>query len=277
MLGVVFALLTATPATVNQIIPKAVCGDTVQLATGIYARVDLNTKPACTVAIDISAATINWLYASNASNFDIEGAKTGLITGGQPETVQIRQSDHISIRGVEFMNWSNQGAAISTLNSNHLDIGGNEFAHSQGDATDLVSTQFVRVHDNRYWDLNYVNGENHTDALQVWSVVGLTPSSNIEADHNDINCACQGLDDNGTAGMPTETDMSFHDNLIATTMTEAVQLANCSARCSLVNNTARTAYGMPIGWGGAQVKSIATPGGEAATFTGNVNGANPTH
>jgi len=268
MINLVLALLTATPATLPAQVAAAKCGDTIQ-AEGTFPRIGIKARPTCPVTLDLTRATVNWLLIQGASNWTVQG---GAFTGSRFMAVQVRDSDHLSFENGVYTAWGT--AAISTPNSNHIDIGGNSFSHSNGDATDLVSSQFVRVHHNHYFDMTFHNEGNHTDLVQMWSNVGLPITSDVEIDHNNANCDCQGWDNYGNGDGLLVQNINLHDNVIATSLTAAGSFKLCAGTCTMTNNVATTLPGMPHGWGGAQWVMTPAPGA-TVKISGNVNGAKP--
>lgn len=258
------ALLAATPANINAQMTAAKCGDTVQ-AVGNFSRINLSNLP-CTATLDLTQANVTYIYANKAANWFVEN---GFVTGSSAQSIQVINSNNLHFSGIVLDNFGKTG--IGLLTSNNIEIDHITFEHSMADATDIVSSQFVHIHDNKYIDLVYDNTILHADMVQMWSLVGSPITSDIEIDHNIGITTSQGFDSFGNGdGLPVQ-NINIHDNNVSTTMVWAGNFTNCQGKCSMVNNYAQTAFGQPHGWGG----TVWVMTGPNVTFSGNTNGVAP--
>lgn len=268
MISLILALLTASPANVQAQIGAARCGDTVALAGSFPAKIAIKSRPTCAATLDLTGATINWLFFQGASNWTVKG---GEFTGAPYEEIQIEGSDHLVFDRPWLHDYGTAGFSIGT--SSQIDIDDASCAHTGGDCVDIGSSQFVTIHRLKAFDLHY-SLALHSDVVQIWSVAGQPISSDIAIDHAMAACHCQGFDSFGNgSGLPVK-NISLTDSVIATDQVWAANFTGCTGACVMTNNRAETLFGQQHGWGGAQFVMTAAPGA-TVTLSGNSNGAAP--
>jgi hypothetical protein len=271
----VAALVTATPANVEASLAKARGGDTIALAPGAYPRITVyGLRPASTVTIDASAATIGSMAFTNASNFVVEGGSFG---PARFQIVQVINSDHLALRHGYY---SGAGAAgIAVTASAHIDIVGNRFRNSAGDGVDIAASQFITVDGNSCAAFASANGV-HPDCVEAWSVVGKLQTSDLDIENNVAVGHMQGFTgfDHGVGGYSRVT---VKNNVAAIDFSWAGQWNACQG-CVMTGNIAYTLPTLPRGFVPPTWQLTALPidrpdGGNTKgnVSSNNINGVKP--
>jgi nitrous oxidase accessory protein NosD len=193
-------VLRAKPETFAAVARAAQPGDWIVLARGYYGDVALpKADHAEPVAIDASQsrartliirATAGWTWLGGTIDTPPAAYRGVLIDGAQ----------RIEIAGV-YLTGGLTGAAV--IGSQDIMLRGNVVTGMQGDGFNVVASQRVRIIGNTLTDFRpgeavwrdgvLVKDAPHSDAIQLWSLSGREPTSDVLILGNRIEGRTQGI------------------------------------------------------------------------------------
>jgi hypothetical protein len=234
------ATLTATPASVRDVLSDAKGGDTIVLSKAVYTQVSVyNLNPTTAITIDARAATVHYMPFENSSNITLLGGAFGPSTYA---TVTFINSHNLTLQGGVFTNPGT--AAVGITSSQHINVVGTTITGSLGDGIDIAASQYVYVQGNAC--LDNIQTAIHPDCVQMWSIPGKPPVSHITITGNRARGNTQGFDlfDHGTGG---GSYIDVDHNVICTTYVWAGQV-NGVTKSTMTNNVAYTLPGAVAQW-----------------------------
>ena len=200
---VILAGLTATPATLPQVIARAKPGDTITLAPGNYPTVIIanrvNDRP---VVVDASAATLREVTFRGSAGWTWQGGKIV----GPPEQFYgslIDNSKRIRIVGVTY-----SGVRVGTAvfrNSENVELLKNRYDGVRSDGINIAGARNVRVVGNTCVNFKPIpptydaagkkllRDGDHPDCVQAWVVPNHLPTENLYIAENYANGDMQGI------------------------------------------------------------------------------------
>ncbi len=206
---VLAALIAATPATFPQALAQAKTGDTVQLSGNFGALVVQKAPPG--VSIDASGAAFTYVYLSGLSGLTWSGGTFAPVDwhGG----FYVLNSQDITVSGLSTRDagsWPGFSARKSsniTLGASRFDrpsigitieevsggtVSGNSVVGASIDGIDIAGSHGLRV------VLNGLSGNIpapgvHADGIQLWSLAGEAPTSDIYVGQNLVFGHTQGV------------------------------------------------------------------------------------
>lgn len=217
------ATLSATPTTLVAVFNAAAAGDTIRLAAGTYGRTALRDRRFAT-PLTINAADAR--FTSTLSFSNVEGV---VLRGGRYQVPAIQYARGITVSGGADISIeapivtgyaTTQGVSVSgaraitvvdgRFTGLKLGIGltqvtgaellRNEFSRMTSDGINIAGSHQVLARYNRCSDTR-IEALAHPDCVQMWSITGWPPQSDIEVSDNVISGPTQGISSfNGSAG-----------------------------------------------------------------------------
>jgi hypothetical protein len=168
------AMISASPASIEDTIRRAQPGDTIRLAPGNYGTVTLHDRQwAQPVTIDAKDAVMV-LVLERVSGLAIRGGRFGPARDNLGYAALLRSSSRISFEGSNFVD-ATRGMVIDR--SNNVTIDSATFSGMTVDGINIASSQHVRVSNSRCADFSPEPGA-HPDCVQLWS----RPATGITSD-----------------------------------------------------------------------------------------------
>lgn len=184
------ATVEATPATLAERLQRAAAGDTIHLAAGSYAAVELRDRHwSPPVTVDARAAQVRAVHLLAVSGLTWHG---GTFDGGDVERggFTAQKSDHLVVEAVEFRHYLRAGIGMGS--SSDIRLSGNVFAAMGSDGIDIALSRRFVVDHNRCVDTHPTDGA-HPDCVQLWSRPSEPPTADIVIADNDATGDTQGF------------------------------------------------------------------------------------
>ena len=217
------ATLKATSATFKSVFASAKAGDTIVMS-GSFGRLAIADRSfATTVTLDARKATFtNTFSLSKITGVKILGGKYGSSTKAAPVGLGIYGGSNITVSGATFVGNGGKSHGLdvngtrnitvssSTFTGLYLGVGligvtggkllSNKSIRASSDGFNVADSHNVLVSKNSCSGTKITAGA-HPDCVQLWSVAGHTPQSDIEISDNVATGATQGFTSfNGSAG-----------------------------------------------------------------------------
>lgn len=188
----------ATPATLGLVLAASKPGATLRLK-GDFGVATISGKWATPITLDASGATFRSLRIRNASGIILRGGTWKLEEPDWAGSIMVTGSDHISIHdsvidnagtssGISFRDSTDvllQGAridrtkvAVSLLHVTRATIRDTTMMRVAIDGMDIASSHQVLAQNNACLGNRLVD-DHHPDCIQMWSIQGETPTSDI--------------------------------------------------------------------------------------------------
>lgn len=205
----------ATPASFPAELECAKSGQTITLQPGEYGELTFRGK-SFEKPLTIRGGTFTSIRLDNVSGVTLAGVtvRATSLPNSHSNLIHVTRSRNIAIldpvlsgpgdrgRGIEISRSAGfrvERANISSLlrgivvqDSSGGLLDGNVIARMTGDGINVADSHGVKVNGNSITDFSPLPGF-HPDAIQMWSVKGKKPQSDIVITGNIINCDCQGI------------------------------------------------------------------------------------
>lgn len=202
-------------SALQRVIAGANNGDVIKLASGNYSNVlirdvQINGNITITSADSSNPAVLKDLVLRNTSGFTFTGLELAGTTSGHQYAFQIASSSNITMDNLDVYGQNNLGSGnetplmfirdsqnvtvtnsefslgqfgIGMLNTNGVSISGNFFHDLRTDGVRGGGNSDLTVHDNLFTDF-YPIGNDHPDAIQLWTTNASTVARNITITEN---------------------------------------------------------------------------------------------
>ncbi len=184
------AVTSATPSTIEEVLEHAAPGDTIRLAPGDYAPIELRNRHwSPSLTIDSTAARLRAVRLTAVSGLTWRG---GSFDGGSVERAGfgIQKSDHIEIDGATLRRYLRVGIGMGSTSDAR--IVNNVFTDMGSDGIDIALSRRVVADHNRCVDTHPTDGA-HPDCIQLWSRPSEPPTADITITNNDATGDTQGF------------------------------------------------------------------------------------
>lgn len=206
---------SATPGSLVRELGHAKGGESIRLEPGEYGEMKLVNRT-FDPPITIRGGTFTGVKLDRVSGVTLVGAKVRAASLPYPHSplVQVLRSSNVQIIGASLSGPGDKGQAIKINDSRNFRVSGadisrllrgivvvgsaegiiaeNRISQMTGDGINLADSHRLLVDRNSITDFAPLPGF-HPDAIQMWSVKGKQPQSDIVITRNLINCACQGI------------------------------------------------------------------------------------
>lgn len=249
------AILNATPSDVRTVFAAARDGDTINLV-GTFGAVSFENRIFTTaVTVNASQAVFtDTLRIRNAVNLTVVGGTFDLRTRTNPywRAVAVDNSNAIKLLSGTFLgNGANRGfdatqgivitqsrnvqvgsstfnnflVGITVRSSNGVQLAANRINASTSEGINIADSHFVTAMSNSCSGTIPFPG-SHPDCIQLWSIAGNAPQSNISLSRNVARGATQGFTSfNASNGGGVR--ISMIDNTVATSWSEGIACYGC--------------------------------------------------
>ncbi len=238
----------ATPDTLGDVLAKAVPGQVIRLAAGVYAPI-LLTRRAWTPAIIIEAgdARLSSIVMRNVAGVTWRG---GNFEGGDviPHAVKVNSSQRIDFENARFSRYVRNGIGYGEVSDSRLI--GNSFKDMGSDGIDIALSRRILVDGTTCLDFKPFPGA-HPDCIQLWSRPTAPPTADITVINtvatgdvqgvSAFNHVRNGVDDGGF------DRIIFANNDVRTMVARAITLMDCRD-CVVRDNFVDT-------WPGARLRA----------------------
>jgi hypothetical protein len=249
------AVLVATAANVQTQIGVAKDGDVIQAVGQLPPKVTIyNQHHVAPVTLDLTQATLPWLFVANSGGWNIigDGHGGGVVGAGTPyDAIQVSGSDHLAFSGLTLAGYGAKGGAgIGLLDSHNVTVHDNVFRDAPGDGIDVVSSQDVSIYGDRCLWLAY-GTVLHADCVQIWNKPG-DPSSvaRVYVDH--MTCIgdeqCITAFGNGDPRPLVDVEITDNDAAIGIQWAGSIDKGNVCQGCVKLRNHAQALSGYPANW-----------------------------
>ena len=243
------AIVSATPATLATVFAAVKAGDTIKL-TGTFGGFGFNNRIfSSAVTIDATTASFtDTVTISNVSKLTFIGGTYGSATTAMragravgiygSNNVQFSKSffvgnaagmgltmagsSNISVSAGNFKNFK---TGLGVTSSKDVRIGSSRFIGMTSDGVNIADSHRVTATSNRCTDAAPFAGA-HPDCIQLWSILGNNPQSDIVLTKTFVSGATQGLTSfNPESGGGLRISMT--DNTISTSYPQGIACYGC--------------------------------------------------
>jgi len=182
--------VTATPATLADVLAHVTAGTTIKLAPGDYAPVMLKEhRWSPPVVVEAGDAVLVGLRLTKVSGLTWHG---GRFDGGEVERsgFNVTDADHLVIDGVRFVRFTRNGIGLGRVSDAR--VTNNVFTDMGSDGIDIAMSRRVVVDHNRCVDFHPTVGA-HPDCVQLWSRPTDAPTADIVISNNEATGDMQGF------------------------------------------------------------------------------------
>ena len=217
ILSLAAALLVATPATLNTTVAAAKPGDTVRFAPGVFTDLLIQNKqwsPA--VTLDMRGADVTTVRIQKSSGLNVIGGTFRPLASGplwQPAVV-VADSQDVRFADGQFIGAGHSGRGLIVRDSRNVAVTGARFTYlhigiqyletrggeisrtrfddMRSDGINIAASHQIVVDQIECRDFSVGDGD-HPDCVQLWSIKGKPPTSDIVIKNSKAIGAMQGF------------------------------------------------------------------------------------